>query len=790
MAFLAVVSSPAAGTAGSQKRLALVIGNVSYPSHALATPVNDAALISQTLQAAGFEVTGARDLDGVLLRRTFRDFADKVTNAGPDAIALVYFAGEGLQFEGKNYLVPVGTDIAVASDIPARAFGLSEAMHGLAAAGVKTSFVILDAARASPFGLQGQAGGLAWIEPEANMLIAYNAAPGTVAPDVGGNYGPYARALAEMIREGDLTPANLFDRVRLRVHELTKGAQIPWDASKIETPFKFFERTPAAPARTDAPERTAQFRLQPMRALGPQNAYITALMRDTFDAYTDFLADYWQDPMTKRVRALLAARRESITWQRTCQANEPNAYWSYLERYPHGPHVADAGRLLTQMGAATTLPSQFARIDYDVPPPLPDELEYIERPTLILDDPELGFEHPPPTPANFLESPPQDLLNLRPAAASGAHTLPVLNLPLQAFLRIPPDGKASPNPSQSAREAWVMKPAIDVPTVPEKQAESLPISSLASNTANDLVNEMRSSASIDGATQNKNSNPPIGDQDAANEMSSRLSSPSQLASGAPPQWFNDIVNTRNRGSLLEPPLAYSEVSTPATSMFAPAAAGLTFVPPLQETKGLSEPIVRSAALQPSQNGLSEEVSAGAILSPQMPPLQSPPTSETRTALPLPAWLTDVLTNRSPRISPELPIVDSELLISAPSMFASASAGLTFQTWRYGIPSSLTTLRASAPFAPALARPRGALVGQNSSAAILSPQPMGSMWSTPRSATLTPAAIGRPSNPNVNGAEPSSTADQVKPRKKPSRTKPVPSNQVAHDPNEVAPPNPE
>ena len=82
-----------------------------------------------------------------------------------------------------------------------------------------------------------------------------------------------------------------------------------------------------------------------MRALGAQTAYTTALMRDTFDAYADFLADYWQDPMTKRVRALLAARRESITWQRTCQANEPNAYWSYLERYPHGPHVADAGRL-------------------------------------------------------------------------------------------------------------------------------------------------------------------------------------------------------------------------------------------------------------------------------------------------------------------------------------------------------------------------------------------------------------------------------------------------------------
>jgi len=98
LAFLAVVSSPTAGIAGSQRRLALVIGNASYAGHALATPVNDAALISQTLQAAGFEVTGARDLDEVLLRRAFHDFADKLNSAGPDAIAVVYFAGDGVQF--------------------------------------------------------------------------------------------------------------------------------------------------------------------------------------------------------------------------------------------------------------------------------------------------------------------------------------------------------------------------------------------------------------------------------------------------------------------------------------------------------------------------------------------------------------------------------------------------------------------------------------------------------------------------------------------------------------------
>ena len=123
--------------------------------------------------------------------------------------------------------------------------------------------------------------GLAWVEPEANMLIAFNAAPGVVR-DASDGYGSYAKALAEMIREGDLTPGNLFDRVRLRVHELTKGDQVPWDASGMEGAVRFFERGPGAPVRSDTPARTARMRMQPMRILGAHDAYMVALLRDTF----------------------------------------------------------------------------------------------------------------------------------------------------------------------------------------------------------------------------------------------------------------------------------------------------------------------------------------------------------------------------------------------------------------------------------------------------------------------------------------------------------------------------
>lgn len=582
LAFLALVCLPPAGAAVSEKRLALVVGNASYKAKTLATPANDAALIAQTLRAAGFDVMGARDLDKDLLRQTFRDFTDKVANAGADTVAAVYFAGYGLQFEGENYLVPTDADITQASDVPVRAVRLSEPTHALAALHLKAIFIVLDAARASPFVLSGQppASGFAWVEPETNMLIAFNAAPGSVSPVGGDGYGPYAKALAEMIREGGLTPANVFDRVRLRVNELTKGAQVPWDASKIETPFKFFERTPGAPLRADSPERAASMRSQSMRSLGAHDAYMVALMRDTFDAYADFLADYWRDPMTRRVRALLAARREAITWRRAYQANVPDAYWSYLERYPRGPHLGDARRLLTHLGAATEPPAKFARMDYDVPPPLPDELEYVERAVLVFDDPALAFESPQPSPVYFLAPSPPEFVDLTPpAASSGAHTLPAPTFaPLPAYVRLPADVLA-PNPSiaGNARETLAIRTAIDVPTRPDEQAVSSTISS-TSTTGN--TNNPAESPHLPPwvgpkamLINSQSALPSAMNPVASEEIKAPPSRPLPTVS-LTPQWLPDPKTLSNLGIQPPTPTADSEAPIPVPTMLVSPPTGM------------------------------------------------------------------------------------------------------------------------------------------------------------------------------------------------------------------------
>jgi uncharacterized caspase-like protein len=401
------------GAVAAEKRIALVIGEAAYSTHPLATAANDAGLIAQTLQAAGFDVTGARDLDEDGLRRALRDFLDKAGALGPETVAFVYFAGLGLQLEGENYLVPVDATIARDADISLRAARLSDYLKPLAALALKTTVVVLDAARANPFALTGQpiAGGLALFEPGPNLLLAYNAAPGTIAPAEAGPYGAYAHGLAEMIRAGGMPLMQVFDETRLRVSELTKGAQIPWNSAQIGSSFMFFERTAQAPAREVG---DPALRARPIAQLGARDAYAAAIARDTIQAYQEYLVAYPGDPLAKRVRAILAARREALIWRRARMLDTPESYWSYLRRYPRGPHVADARRLLAMRASALEPPPAFQPVDMGYPPPPPEEIVYLDGPELYFDNPAFGFAPPPPPPDYFLPPPPPDFVVLPP----------------------------------------------------------------------------------------------------------------------------------------------------------------------------------------------------------------------------------------------------------------------------------------------------------------------------------------------------------------------------------------
>ncbi len=381
-----------------EKRIALVLGDGAYANGALVTGPNDAGLVAQTLQSAGFDVTGARDLNTQGIRDALREFVAKAQTSGPDTVAMIYFAGYGLQSDGENYLAGVDADIANASDVAINAVRLSDYLKPLAALPLKARIVVLDAARKNPFVTTGQplAGGLALMQPDDGTLIAFNAAPGTIGPEEPGPYGVYARALVEMIKAGGAPVNEMFERVRMRVSEATKGGQIPWDASRISAPFEFFAHTAAAPA--DQRDQFAELTTKPVASFSADDAFQAALARDTLQGYEDFLAAYPNDPLAARVRVIVAARREAIIWRETTALGTSRAYWSYLSHYPHGCHANEARLALGHLDVAVEPPANYEAVTYDVPPPPPTEVVYVSRPVVYFDDPIWAFAPPPPPP--------------------------------------------------------------------------------------------------------------------------------------------------------------------------------------------------------------------------------------------------------------------------------------------------------------------------------------------------------------------------------------------------------
>jgi uncharacterized caspase-like protein len=439
---IAVVSALDFGplAARAETRFALVIGNDQYRAAKLATPANDAGLVADALQAAGFTVTGAANLDQVTLRETIREFLDEVSAAGPDTVALVYLSGFGLQYNGENYFVPVDADLAHDVDIPLQTIRISDFAQPLAALPARVKIVILDAARQNPFarGDQPLASGLALVDAVPGTAVAFNAAPGTVGPEEPGPYGAYATALTEMIGAGGLSFDDIFARVRLRVSNLTQGAEIPWYVSQIGGPFFMTERAADAPPPPDVMP-IVDIRNRPLRDFASvDDAYAAVLALDTIEGYEQFLTVYSYSPYSQRVAAMLAVRREEIVWRRCVTFDTPQAYWSYLRRYPNGPHSWDARRRLAILRAELEPPPQFALVDFGMPPPPPAELVFIDQPILIFAGP--GWAPPPPPPIIFLPPRPREFAVLPPPPPpSGRFGLPMPRAGVvPVFVRPPP----------------------------------------------------------------------------------------------------------------------------------------------------------------------------------------------------------------------------------------------------------------------------------------------------------------------------------------------------------------
>ena len=257
------------GVALADGKVALVIGNAAYQKSPLANPINDAKLVAKALGEAGFQVQLVTDLTQAGMRRALRDFSETVTQKGKDTIALVYYAGHGLQIDGENFLVPVDAKVEREADVAIETMRLADMMNALAALPTSMRIVILDACRNNPFtAIQKTTGkGLAIVDAPAGSIVAYATAPGSEALD-GGSVGnsPYTAALVEVMRQPNLQIEQMFKSVRVKVNALTGGKQVPWETSSLTVNFAFFGTPPvqvavAAPApAAPAPGRAGDHR--------------------------------------------------------------------------------------------------------------------------------------------------------------------------------------------------------------------------------------------------------------------------------------------------------------------------------------------------------------------------------------------------------------------------------------------------------------------------------------------------------------------------------------------------
>src|SRR5262249_31287060 len=159
------------------------------------------------------------------------------------------------------------------------------------------------------------------------LLVAFSQQPGYLIQEQKQGYGAYASSLAEAIRVPGLPLDELFARVRLRVQTDSKGGQLPWNVSGLQTPFTFFTpQTPQAPPRD-------VFRTRPIAQMSRDEAFSIAIERDTIEGYQQFVAAYPDGPLARRARAIIAARREAYFWRRTVTRGTPEAYWTYLRHY-------------------------------------------------------------------------------------------------------------------------------------------------------------------------------------------------------------------------------------------------------------------------------------------------------------------------------------------------------------------------------------------------------------------------------------------------------------------------
>ncbi len=289
-----------APTDAEARKVALVIGNGDYANTSrLVNPANDIRIIAASARQAGFDdVTIAADLAVNDFQKAMRDFRAKADGA---EVAMVYYAGHGIEAQGKNWLIPTDAQLKSDLDLPYEAINLDRLMESVSGAQIR--MVVLDSCRNNPFGRSWRSGtravvnGLAGVEAD-DVLVIFAAAPGQTAADGTSGNSPFATSLAKRLPQPDMPVQLLGGLIRDDVLKATGGSQRPFVSASITgTPVYLVPRTAPASA--------------------PASGNRSGL--------------------------------EELLWKGAMAENSVRAFSAYLAEFPAGKYAAQAGDNITRL---------------------------------------------------------------------------------------------------------------------------------------------------------------------------------------------------------------------------------------------------------------------------------------------------------------------------------------------------------------------------------------------------------------------------------------------------------
>ena len=268
-AFLAVLGVAGAAEAQTAPKVALVIGNATYPDDAkpLAEPIKDARAMADELKRDGFDVVLGEDFTKQKMRAAVDSFKVKIK---PGSAAVVFFSGYGIQTAKQSYLIPVDAQIWTEGEVKRDGVSVESVLSAMESAGASVKVVIVDAARRNPFErrFRGFSAGLASLNAPAGTLAIYSAAPDKVASEGSDGSSLFVTELLKQMKTPSLSAEDMFNRTRVEVSRATRNEQVPSVSSSLTETF-FFSGAPSRPPTSAEPRPAAPPEPRPSASVGP-----------------------------------------------------------------------------------------------------------------------------------------------------------------------------------------------------------------------------------------------------------------------------------------------------------------------------------------------------------------------------------------------------------------------------------------------------------------------------------------------------------------------------------------